>query len=81
LIFEISKGSGWGRQMAGWQSRKVSGFMAKTARNGKKMGAKNGRAYPQVLDYIRGVYPAVTRGYPRLAAVGRGYMADGTLLR
>jgi hypothetical protein len=40
LIFEISKGSGWGRQMAGWQSRKVSGFMAKTARKGKKMGAK-----------------------------------------
>ena len=31
MIFEISKGSGWGRQMAGWQPRKVSGFMA----NGK----------------------------------------------
>jgi hypothetical protein len=58
--------------MAGWQSRKVSGFMAKTARKGKKMGAKGKVAHTLRFSTIKEGstprLPAVTGGWPRLAA-------------
>jgi len=53
--------------MAGWQSRKVSGFMAKTARKGKKMGAKDAK-WLKVLDTRGGKFLFLGRGLTSVTA-------------